>query len=78
MNDINSTTATAAAAHREGITVLLVDDQKFIGMAVTRLLASEPGIQLHCCYNAAEAIAQANQVTPDVIFRICKCRRSMA
>jgi len=51
------------------ITVLLVDDQRFIGMAVSRLLATEPDITLHCCYSANEAIAQANQVTPDVIFQ---------
>jgi CheY-like chemotaxis protein len=67
VNDINS--ATPTAMHRDAISVLLVDDQKFIGMAVTRLLANEADIQLHCCYNAADAVAHANQVKPDVIFQ---------
>ena len=51
------------------IAVLLVDDQKFIGMAVARLLAGEPDIRLHCCYAATEAIAQANEQRPAVIFQ---------
>jgi CheY-like chemotaxis protein len=67
VDDIKS--AAPAVANGKPISVLLVDDQKFIGMAVTRLLATEQDIHLHCCYNAAEAIAQANQVTPDVIFQ---------
>ena len=51
------------------IAVLLVDDQKFIGMAVGRLLAGEPDIRLHCCYAATDAIAQANERRPAVIFQ---------
>lgn len=51
------------------IAVLLVDDQRFIGMAVTRLLAAEQDIKLHCCYSATDAIAQANQIAPAVIFQ---------
>ena len=53
----------------DAIAVLLVDDQRFIGMAVARLLAGEPDIRLHCCYAATEAIAQANQQKPAVIFQ---------
>ena len=51
------------------IEVLLIDDQRFIGMAVARLLAGEPDLKLHCCYAATEAIAQANQIAPTVIFQ---------
>jgi CheY-like chemotaxis protein/HPt (histidine-containing phosphotransfer) domain-containing protein len=69
VSNINSATSSTAAPQGSAISVLLVDDQKFIGMAVTRLLGSEPDIHLHCCYSAADAIAQANQVTPDVIFQ---------
>ena len=57
------------AAGADSISVLLVDDQRFIGVAVGRLLAGEPDLQLHCCYSATEAIAQANQVAPLVIFQ---------
>ncbi len=38
-------------------------------MAVTRLLATERDIEVHCCYSATEAIARANQLTPAVIFQ---------
>jgi DNA-binding response OmpR family regulator len=51
------------------ITVLLVDDQRFIGMAVGRLLASEADIRLHCCYAASEAMAQAILVAPALILQ---------
>jgi len=51
------------------IDVLLIDDQRFIGMAVGRLLASETDIRLHCCYAAADAVAQALQIAPAVIFQ---------
>jgi DNA-binding response OmpR family regulator len=51
------------------IVVLLVDDQRFIGMAVTRLLGNEQDITLHCCYSANDAIAHANRITPQVILQ---------
>lgn len=51
------------------IVVLLVDDQAFVGAAVGRLLATEHDIGLHCCRNALEAIAVANQLNPDVILQ---------
>jgi CheY-like chemotaxis protein/HPt (histidine-containing phosphotransfer) domain-containing protein len=69
VSNVNSATSSTAASPGSAISVLLVDDQKFIGMAVTRLLGSEPDIHLHCCYSAADAIAQANHVMPDVIFQ---------
>ena len=39
------------------ISVLLVDDQQFVGLVVKNLLAAEQDIELHCCYRAADAIA---------------------
>ena len=54
---------------RRSIAVLLVDDQRFVGAAVGRSLASEADIALHCCYQAREAIDQANQIDPAVILQ---------
>jgi len=51
------------------ITVLLVDDQPFIGVVVKNLLAGEPDIDLHCCYKALEAMAQASQIHPTIILQ---------
>jgi DNA-binding response OmpR family regulator len=51
------------------ISVLLVDDQRFIGLALERLLASEPDIQLHCCDNAEDALTRANAIRPTVILQ---------
>ena len=51
------------------IVVLLVDDQAFVGAAVGRLLATEPDIALHCCRNALDAIALANQLNPTIILQ---------
>jgi len=51
------------------ISVLLVDDQKFVGTAVERLLAGEEDIQLHQCDKAFEAVDRANQIRPTVILQ---------
>ncbi|HEV8212075.1 MAG TPA: response regulator [Vicinamibacterales bacterium] len=51
------------------ITVLLVDDQRFVGAALGQLLAGEPDIVLHCCREAADAVAQANAVHPSLILQ---------
>jgi DNA-binding response OmpR family regulator len=59
----------AVDAARGSIAVLLVDDQRFVGMAVERLLAGEPDIKLHCCLAAKEAVARALDVAPAVIFQ---------
>ena len=40
-----------------------------MAVAVGRLLATEQDIALHCCLNALDAIAVANQLTPDVILQ---------
>ena len=55
--------------NRASISVLLIDDQRFIGMAVGRLLATEPDMALHCCYSAKDAIADATRLTPSVILQ---------
>ena len=54
---------------RRPIVVLLVDDQRFVGAAVGRLLGAEPDIELHCCLQAVDAIAMANQIVPDVVLQ---------
>ena len=51
------------------IAILLVDDQKFVGMAVGRLLATEPDIDLHCCLTAIEAIPRAEEIRPAMILQ---------
>ena len=59
-------------AHNTGeatITVLLVDDQRFVGAALGQLLANEPDIVLHCCQQAADAVARANAVHPSLILQ---------
>ena len=55
--------------NRRPITVLLVDDQRFISLALERLLAAEPDIQLHWCETAPEAITRANSIRPTVILQ---------
>ena len=62
-------TTSRAPQGRRPIVVLLVDDQRFVGAAVGQLLAAEPDIDLHCCISAADAIAMANQIVPDVVLQ---------
>src|SRR5438067_695455 len=49
--------------------VLLVDDQRFVGMALERLLATDSDIVIHCCPRAADAIARAREIRPAVILQ---------
>ncbi|MEO5742225.1 MAG: response regulator [Vicinamibacterales bacterium] len=51
------------------ITVLLVDDQRFIGLALERLFSTEPDIQLHCCEKAEDAVSRANAIKPSIILQ---------
>jgi CheY-like chemotaxis protein/HPt (histidine-containing phosphotransfer) domain-containing protein len=51
------------------ITVLLVDDQRFIGLALERLFATEPDIKLHCCETAQDAVSRANAIEPTIILQ---------
>jgi CheY-like chemotaxis protein len=50
------------------VVVLLVDDQRFVGAALSRLLAGED-IQLHCCCDGLDAVAQATAIKPGVILQ---------
>ncbi len=51
------------------ITVLLVDDQRFVAIAVGRLLAGAQDIDLHCCSSASDAIQRANEIGPTIILQ---------
>ena len=51
------------------VVVLLVDDQPIIGEAVRRMLASEAGITLHICADAARALDVAAATPPHVILQ---------
>ena len=62
-------THCATPAARPLILVLAIDDQPLVGAALGMLLASEPDIELHCCREAANAIALANQLGPAIILQ---------
>jgi CheY-like chemotaxis protein/HPt (histidine-containing phosphotransfer) domain-containing protein len=62
-------TQVPADVREAPITVLLVDDQRFIGLALERLFASEPDITLHCCETAEDAVSRANAIEPTVILQ---------
>ena len=49
--------------------ILLIDDQRFVGVALARLLAGEPGLELHCCERGAEAEAAADRIRPALILQ---------
>jgi sigma-B regulation protein RsbU (phosphoserine phosphatase) len=51
------------------ITVLLVDDQPFIGEAVRRMLASSTDIDFHFCADPKAALQRAEEVAPTVILQ---------
>jgi adenylate cyclase len=51
------------------ITVLLIDDQPFIGKMIESMLKDEPDIVFHYCQNARKAIHMANHVSPTVILQ---------
>ena len=51
------------------ITILLVDDQPFIGMALRRLLATETDLELHCCTDANAAVGEASRLAPSLILQ---------
>jgi adenylate cyclase len=57
----------ALTPHR--ITVLLVDDQKMIGEAVRRMLATEKDIDFHYCQDPSQAIKTATAIAPTVILQ---------
>jgi sigma-B regulation protein RsbU (phosphoserine phosphatase) len=54
--------------HRR-ISVLLIDDQPFVGEAVRRMLASSTDIDFHFCANPQLALQRAKDVSPTVILQ---------
>jgi DNA-binding response OmpR family regulator len=63
-----STTASPRST-RGPAPILLIDDQRFVGVALARLLAGEPGLELHCCERGAEAEAAADRIRPALILQ---------
>jgi len=59
----------AAAAPRAHAPILLIDDQRFVGLALARLLDGEPGFELHCCERGSDAEAAADRVKPALILQ---------
>jgi sigma-B regulation protein RsbU (phosphoserine phosphatase) len=51
------------------ITVLLIDDQPFVGEAVRRLLAPAADIDFHFCADPTLALQRAREVAPTVILQ---------
>ena len=51
------------------IAVLLIDDQRFVSVALEQLLATEQDIELHWCGRASDAIALANRLHPAIILQ---------
>src|ERR1044072_7964688 len=49
--------------------ILLIDDQRCVGVPLARLLAGEPGLELHCCERGAEAEAAADRIRPALILQ---------
>jgi len=59
---------TAPARTRRGISVLLIDDQPMIGVAVGRVVDGELGARFHHCLEPMHALADAERVQPSVIL----------
>jgi DNA-binding response OmpR family regulator len=62
-------TTAEARPPRAHTPILLVDDQRFVGVALARLLEGEPGLELHCCERGAEAEAAADRIRPALILQ---------
>jgi DNA-binding response OmpR family regulator len=58
-----------SGAARPHAPILLIDDQRFVGLALARLLEGEAGFELHCCERGAEAEAAADRVKPALILQ---------
>ena len=59
MSDPTLDSRASPSPGRRAIVVLLVDDQAFVGAALSLLLESEPDIEVHSCLSAVNAIARA-------------------
>jgi sigma-B regulation protein RsbU (phosphoserine phosphatase) len=64
-------TRTAATLPTPGhrARVLLIDDQRMVGEAVRRLIASEPDIEFEFCQDPEQALAAAERFAPTVILQ---------
>ncbi len=62
-------TAAPPGVALEQTAILLVDDQRFVGMALGRLLDGEADFQLHYCEKGAEALAYADRIRPALILQ---------
>ncbi|WP_199329445.1 ATP-binding protein [Coleofasciculus sp. FACHB-1120] len=51
------------------LTVLLVDDQALVGVAIRRMLATEEDIIFHYCSEPTQAIQMATEISPTVILQ---------
>ncbi|BAG45439.1 putative hybrid response regulator [Burkholderia multivorans ATCC 17616] len=60
---------SASDCLQSGLSVLLVDDQPFVGEVIRRALRSEHDIDLHVCTDAHRAMAVARDVKPTVILQ---------
>ena len=69
MSDPTLDTRSMSSQGRRAIVVLLVDDQAFVGAALSLLLESEPDIEVHSCLSAVNAIARANDIAPTLILQ---------
>jgi len=54
---------------RRPVVLLVVDDQPFVGHVLTRLLASEQDVEVHCCLRSADALPMAISIAPTVILQ---------
>jgi phosphoserine phosphatase RsbU/P len=60
---------TVPGLSQHGIVVLLIDDQRIVGEAVRRMLASEADIVLHHETDPAQALGRAEALAPTVILQ---------
>ncbi|MBD1899401.1 MULTISPECIES: hybrid sensor histidine kinase/response regulator [Cyanophyceae] len=59
----------SASSLEQPLTVLLVDDQALVGVAIRRMLATEEDIIFHYCSEPTQAIQMATEVAPTVILQ---------
>jgi CheY-like chemotaxis protein/tRNA A-37 threonylcarbamoyl transferase component Bud32 len=52
-----------------GVIILVVDDQPIVGAAIKGMLAREPGLEVHYCEHADEALDVARRLRPHLIFQ---------
>lgn len=65
----NKVGGEAAGLTPHQVTVLLVDDQAFVGEAVRRMLKDETDISYHFCQDPTKAIQMAGEIRPTVILQ---------